>query len=68
MIARISLDQLILFCYQYDSSKGRYAPVAMNIMRIGGAVSVVLLGLFLGIMWARERGRKQHLVVKGSEA
>jgi hypothetical protein len=32
----------------------------MNVMRLGGGVTMVLLGGFLAVMWARERGRKKH--------
>jgi protein SCO1/2 len=39
-----SIDRLILYCFHYDSSEGRYAPVARNIMKLGGGVTVVLLG------------------------
>jgi protein SCO1/2 len=55
-------DQLVLYCFHYDPSSRRYAPVAMNIMRVGGAATVVVLGLTLGLLWAREttrRGRKE---------
>lgn len=55
-------DRLVLYCYHYDPSSRRYAPVAMNIMRVGGGVTVVALGLTLGMLWAREtvrRGKKE---------
>jgi protein SCO1/2 len=54
------LDQLIMYCYHYDPSSRRYAPVAMNIMRVGGGVTVVVLGLSLGTFWLRELRRKKH--------
>jgi protein SCO1/2 len=52
-----SLDRLILYCFHYDSAEGRYAPVAARIMKIGGAVSVVLLAGFLTILIRRDRKR-----------
>ena len=51
-------DRLVLYCYHYDPSSRRYAPVAMNIMRVGGGVTVVALGLTLGLLWARETVRR----------
>jgi protein SCO1/2 len=52
-----SLDRLILYCFHYDSSEGRYAPIAARIMQIGGAVTVVLLAGFIAILIRRDRKR-----------
>jgi protein SCO1/2 len=52
-----SLDRLILYCFHYDSSEGRYAPIAARIMQLGGAVTVVLLAGFLTILIRRDRKR-----------
>ncbi len=53
-----TLDHLVLYCFHYDASEGRYAPVARNIMKVGGAGTVLGLGAFLGLMWRSERKRK----------
>jgi protein SCO1/2 len=52
-----SLDRLILYCFHYDSTEGRYAPIAARIMQVGGAVTVVLLAGFLTILIRRDRKR-----------
>jgi protein SCO1/2 len=52
-----SLDRLILYCFHYDSTEGRYAPIAARIMQIGGAVTVLLLAGFLTILIRRDRKR-----------
>ena len=49
-----TLDQLILYCYHYDPTNRRYSPVAMNIMRLGGGATALILGIFLGVFWIRE--------------
>lgn len=54
-----SLDRLILYCFHYDETEGRYAPVAMNIMRVGGGLTAIALGAFLGSYWLRHGRRKQ---------
>ena len=54
-----TIDLLILFCFLYDATVGRYAPVARNIMTLGGALTVLLLGLFLGGFWVKEARRSQ---------
>jgi len=55
-----TIDRLILYCYHYDSSVGRYAPVAQKIMQLGGAVTVVLLGIFLTILFRADAKKKRH--------
>jgi protein SCO1/2 len=54
-----TLDQLILYCYHYDPTNRRYSPVAMNIMRLGGGATALILGISLGIFWIREWRRKK---------
>jgi protein SCO1/2 len=44
---RSSIDRLILFCFQYDATKGRYAPAILNITRIAGALTIAVLGAFI---------------------
>ena len=53
-----SVDRLILYCFHYDESEGRYAPAAMNIMRVGGGLTAVALGGFLGSFWFRQSRRR----------
>ncbi len=58
-----SVDRLILYCFHYDDAEGKYAPVAMNIMRVGGSLTALALGSFLGTYWlrhGRRRGRAQR--------
>lgn len=54
-----TIDQLILYCYHYDPSNRRYSPVAMNIMRLGGGATALVLGLTLGGYWVREARRRK---------
>jgi protein SCO1/2 len=54
-----TLDQLILYCYHYDPTNRRYTPVAMNIMRLGGGATALILGISLGVFWLREWRRKK---------
>jgi protein SCO1/2 len=49
------VDALMLYCYHYDPATGKYGAVVMNILRLAGGVSVVLIvGLLLVL---RKRGR-----------
>jgi len=49
------VEQLILSCFHYDATIGRYAPVAFNVLRWGGGITVVALGTALLVFWRRER-------------
>lgn len=53
-------DRVILSCFHYDPSSKRYGPFAFGIMRLGGAVTVLLLGGFLAVLWRRERTRRRR--------
>ena len=49
------LDQLILYCFQYDPAAGSYVLQATNAMKVGGLLTLILLGGFLLFFWRRER-------------
>jgi len=46
-------DQLMLYCYHYDPERGRYGAVVMNIMRLGGVVTLV--GIVFLLLFLRRR-------------
>lgn len=50
------VDQLLLYCFQYDPTLGKYTAVVTRILRLLGIVFVLGLSLFLWIMLRRERG------------
>jgi len=54
-----TLDRVLFYCFTYDPSSQSYVPVAMNIMKLGGLATVIILGIFLGVFWRRERGSSQ---------
>jgi len=55
-----TIDQLILFCFHYDANEGRYAPVARNIMRAGGGLTVFMLAGFLTVLSRRDKKRNKE--------
>ncbi len=50
-----TLDRFILSCFHYDASLGRYGGFAFGLLRLAGALSVLLIGTALLIYWRRER-------------
>ena len=49
------MDQVLLYCFHYDPSTGRYGPAAFNLMRVGGILTVMVFGGVLSVYWLRER-------------
>ena len=47
-------DQALLYCYQYDPSTGKYGLVVMNVVRAGGVLTLLVLGLFMFVMFRRD--------------
>jgi protein SCO1/2 len=52
------IDQLLLFCYHYDPSTGRYSSVILTGMRVAGLATLLALGGF--IVFAVRRERRSH--------
>jgi protein SCO1/2 len=48
------VDQILLYCYHYDPRTGRYGAVISRALQIGGALTVLILGGFLIIMFRLE--------------
>jgi protein SCO1/2 len=57
-----AFDRLIMYCFHYDSTQGRYAPMAANIMRLGGGVAVVLLAVFVALLLRSDARKRRRLV------
>lgn len=55
-----TVEQVLLYCYQYDADSNTYVPVAWRIMRLGGFATMIILGIFLGFMWFRYRHSKTN--------
>ncbi|MCS7044687.1 MAG: SCO family protein [Bryobacteraceae bacterium] len=48
-------EKILLYCFHYDPAARSYTLVAMNIMRAGGALALLVLGFALYRLWRRER-------------
>ena len=48
-------DQLLLLCFHYDPSTGKYSKTAMNVVRAGGVATIISLAGFIFIMLRNER-------------
>jgi len=52
-------DKLLLYCYHYDPSTGQYGIAIMNVIRILGTATVVVLVTFMLVMLRRDRKKTQ---------
>jgi len=55
-----TLDALVLYCFYYDAEAGSYTPMVRNIMKVGAAITVVVLGLFVAAGFRVKRRRAQR--------
>ena len=46
------IDQVLLFCFHYDPTAGKYGANIMNFVRYGGVLTVVGLVLMIGLLLA----------------
>ena len=56
-----AVEELLLYCYQYDPTSGRYGLVVMNLVRLGGLVTLAFVAGFVLVMRRRETSPTAHL-------
>ncbi len=49
------VDQVLLYCFQYDPTTGTYSAVVLRIVRLAGIVSLLAFALLFWILRRRER-------------
>jgi len=59
------VDQLLLYCYHYDPSTGKYSAIVLNIVRLAGALTLLIFGPTLIWMWRRDLRRSRETVTPG---
>ncbi len=48
------VEELLLYCYHYDPTTGRYGAVVMNLVRLGGVLTVGMIAGFVIVMRRRD--------------
>lgn len=54
------VDSVILYCYHYDPATGKYGAVVMNLIRVAGLITVLLMGGFIGFSLYRDSRANQE--------
>lgn len=49
------LNKVLLFCYEFDPVGKRYALQALKIVKAGGVITLISLGMFLTYYWKKEK-------------
>lgn len=56
----VAVEKILLFCYQYDPSTGRYVLFATNFMKFGGALIALVFAWFWWRLIQQDRRRMQQ--------
>ena len=62
------VDKILLYCFHYDPSTGKYSLLIMNVIRAAGSATVLALATFLIVMFRRDRRKKLNKNVDGFSA
>ena len=60
------IDQILLFCFHYDPTAGKYGAAIMNFVRAGGVLTVIGLGVMFGLLMRGEKRRQRRTELDGS--
>jgi protein SCO1 len=53
-----SADKLLLSCFRYDATTGRYGPYVIGLVRVGGVFTVVALAVSITLLQRRTRRQR----------
>jgi protein SCO1/2 len=56
------VDRMVLYCFKYDEQKSKYTPYVLNIMKFGGVLIVLIMGVWLTSFWMRSRRQRMQKV------
>ena len=48
-------EKLLLYCYHYDPSTGKYGLAILNVIRLGGIATLIGLGAMGFVFWRRNK-------------
>jgi protein SCO1/2 len=54
------VDKILLLCYHYDPTTGKYGIVVTNLLKGGGILAVLVLGSYMLVNFRRDRQKALH--------
>jgi len=56
-VGKVSLsDKVLLYCYDFDPVGKKYALKALNVMKLGGAITLISLIILMIFLWTKKQG------------
>ncbi len=55
------IDALVLYCFHYDPHQSQYTLAAVNVMKLGGGLTILVLGLWLIPFWRRSQRKNEKV-------
>jgi protein SCO1/2 len=62
-----AIDQVELYCFHYDPANGKYGLVIMNVLRLGGLLTLGLLAGFMIVMFRRDFRARHPVMIRERE-
>ena len=62
------VDAVLLYCYHYNPETGKYGAVIGNILRLAGALTIILLGGLILALWRLDRAAARKAARKETYA
>lgn len=50
-----AVDQVLLYCYHYDPAIGKYGAVVSNMLKLGGGITILFLGVLILVLFRLEK-------------
>jgi len=63
-----AVDAVLLYCYHYDPDTGKYGAVIGNILRLGAAVTILLIGGLVLVLWRLDRSAERSMAARQKAA
>jgi protein SCO1/2 len=61
------VDNILTYCYHYDPKTNKHSLIVARVVQLGGAVTVILLGGFMWIMFRRDYRQAHEQLASGTK-
>ena len=52
-------EKLLLYCYHYDPASGKYGLAILNVIRLGGIATLLVMGMMFVVFWRRNKHKRE---------
>ncbi len=61
------VDNILTYCYHYDPQTNKHSLIVARVVQLGGAMTVIMLGGFMWIMFRRDYRQAHDQLVSGTK-